>query len=724
MSSPDAGARRGARFHIAALTVSILLALAETWPLATALTTHLPLPQNPVTGAARDHASSDQLLTSWILASSVRRLGQDPLGVFDTNNMAPFRLTLAYSENLLGMTALVWPAQVLWDNPVLTDNLALLATITLNAYGVLLLVHELTGSAVAAVAGAALATYAPFVWANIDQLHVTTGQSTALAWFVLVRLVRTRRWRWVLLLGAMTSWQAWASLHWGLFLALGLASGVPVLLLLSGEARRAFPLLLAAGIVAGLLTAPLAVPYAAVARAMGSREGSATIFLYLPWLVFPPLLAPFGYLADRLARGVRQNVTMTVVPWLAMGAGLVASGIARRTRMIPGAMLAALATGGVVNFWYACGPPEWLGFPSLYRAVSAIPGLGTVRGPARAVSYTSLVIAILGGCGVGALVRRLDGRLAHATVLAVVLVLAVVEAGWRPGGIVAAPPRANALAAALGALPADCAVAEIPDDFVRQGRALFRSTAHWRPLVNGRSGLYAVSPFVEAGILNQFPMPPAVAYLRAAGACVVVVHQDTPAGRVIVRNSAARRLPIRPITASEYLVRVPDLPPPPPDDPLLERRGWRVVAPAAATVGFDGSLETVAEFPVGSAEPLERLVVDLGEPHLVSGLDVELGRRFRRYLWSYRVEASLDGTHWSTIGESATALPPFESYRVDPRAIVQRIRFPAGQARFLRLGPFRPQPAGNVLATDVGFARWGVAELNVRGVRAAVASEP
>ncbi|HWP66358.1 MAG TPA: hypothetical protein VNO26_10640, partial [Candidatus Limnocylindria bacterium] len=437
--SGDAGARRGAGFHLATLAAAALLAIAETWPLVTVLTTHFPQQSHPVTGAKHPGAKTDQLLTSWILASNVRRLGEDPLGVFETNNMAPFRRTLAYSENLLGMTPLVWPVQVVWDNPVLTNNLALLAVLALNAYGVVLLVHELTGSLLAALAGAALATYAPFVWANIDQLHITAGQSAALAWFALARLVRTGRWRWAVALAAFTSWQWWASLHWGLFLSLGLASGVPVLLVLSGDARRVLPQLLAAGVLAVVLTAPLAIPYAAIAREMGHRDASHILFLFLPWLVLPPLHRPLDHLRELLGRTVRQNAMMTLAPWVAMAAGLLASLVVRRPRRIPFAMLAALATAGVVNFWYACGTVEWYGIPSLFRALSGIPGLGIVRAPVRAVCYTSLMVAVLGGCGLGALLRRLGSPLLRGAAVAGVLAIAVVEAGWRPAGVVAAP---------------------------------------------------------------------------------------------------------------------------------------------------------------------------------------------------------------------------------------------------------------------------------------------
>jgi hypothetical protein len=106
------------------------------------------------------------------------------------------------------------------------------------------------------------------VWANIGQLHVTAGQTTALAWFALARLVRTRAWRWAVLLAVFTAWRVWAA-PLGLFLALGLAGGVPVLLVLSGT-RRVLPLVIA-GVLTGLLVAPRRCPTPPSAVRWGAR---------------------------------------------------------------------------------------------------------------------------------------------------------------------------------------------------------------------------------------------------------------------------------------------------------------------------------------------------------------------------------------------------------------------------------------------------------------------
>jgi hypothetical protein len=700
------------------LAFAVLLALAETWPLVTRITTHFPISVEELQAKRSLFPTDDRLLIAWILASNARRLGEDPLGVFDTNNRYPFRRTLAFSENFLGITLPVWPVQAIWDNPVLTSNIALLFTLTVSAYGVTLLVHELTGSIAAALVAATLATYAPVVWHQIEQLHVLTGMTAALSFFALVRLLRTRAWRHAVLLGALIAWQAWSSLHWGLFLALGLTSAVLVLLVSSAEARRVLPQLAFAAALAGILIVPLVIPYARVAHDMDVSERGFPLFLFVPWKALPPLAHPYDYIADRLAHGGRPQGWLTMIaPCLAIIAGLIAAAIVRRPRVISPPIVAALAAGVVINYWYACGPAATrVGLPNLYGAVSAVPGLSFVRGPARAVTYCSLMLAVLGGCGLAAVLRRISSRIVRIAVVAIVIGLGVVEAGWQPGETVAAPRRVLPVPPALAQLPTDCAIAELPAEWNAQTQGLFRSTTHWRPLLNGRSGFFPVSVFVENLFLNQFPSDPALEYLRAAGACAVVVTLGNRAGDNMIVASRTRGLSVSPLP--EYnaaVVRFDPAPPDPPAGQRLDRTGWKILEPADGTSAMlDGSLETLRTFDLeASAEP-ERVTIDLGRESAVSGVELSLGFHFRRYLWTYRIEGSEDGTRWSTLAEQQAVIPPFETYRADPTRIVQRIRFPPATVRFLRIGPYRKPPKRDV-APDMGFKWWSIAELDVLG---------
>mgnify|MGYP006202309969 CR=1 FL=1 len=78
----------------------------------------------------------DNHLFIWTLAWNTHALTSDPLGVFDANIYYPQRLTLAYSENLLGSTPFAAPVIWLTGNPVL--ELVTLVLIRLSRF------HQLT----------------------------------------------------------------------------------------------------------------------------------------------------------------------------------------------------------------------------------------------------------------------------------------------------------------------------------------------------------------------------------------------------------------------------------------------------------------------------------------------------------------------------------------------------------------------------------------------------
>ncbi len=82
------------------------------------------------------------------MAWQAHALATDPLGIFDTNILYPFKGTLAFDEISFTEAVLVAPIYWLSGNPVLSHNLLLLASFALSGYGAWLLVRELTGSPV------------------------------------------------------------------------------------------------------------------------------------------------------------------------------------------------------------------------------------------------------------------------------------------------------------------------------------------------------------------------------------------------------------------------------------------------------------------------------------------------------------------------------------------------------------------------------------------------
>lgn len=100
---------------LTAAALCVLLAIAHTWPLATA----------PGTLSRNDNG--DAQLNAWILAWVAHQLPRDPLHLFDANIFYPDRGTLAFSEPLIVPALLGAPVRWLGGSPVLVFNLMMIA---------------------------------------------------------------------------------------------------------------------------------------------------------------------------------------------------------------------------------------------------------------------------------------------------------------------------------------------------------------------------------------------------------------------------------------------------------------------------------------------------------------------------------------------------------------------------------------------------------------------
>jgi hypothetical protein len=69
---------------------------------------------------------------------------------------------------------------------------------------------------------------------------------------------------------------------------------------------------------------------------------------------------------------------------------------------------------------------------------------------------------------------------------------------------------------------------------------MYRSTMHWRPLLNGYSGYYPPSYIDMLMRMRSFPDTGTIAYLQRRGATILVIHEQ--AGRTASYNYAALRL--------------------------------------------------------------------------------------------------------------------------------------------------------------------------------------
>jgi len=205
----------------------------------------------------------------------------------------------------------------------------------------------------------------------------------------------------------------------------------------------------------------------------------------------------------------------------------------------------ALTVVGVVGSF---GPSLELGGqltvrPLYYQLYGVMPGFDALRVPARFGVLVTTGLAVLAGLAAAALARRLARHRRRALVLGGLGVMAVLEVWVAPLRLAAVSPEPGPAARWLAAQRGMEAVLVLPMRDRHAGYLeslrLLESTAHWRPLVNGYSGVYPRDYAADVALLNTFPAPAAVGRLRAMYVRYVVVNLGQYPPRSRARLAAA-----------------------------------------------------------------------------------------------------------------------------------------------------------------------------------------
>lgn len=506
------GATHGLRAGgpLAAFTIYAILALAWTWPLASA-PGRLALPNADVFG------------NTWALAWVVHQGFRDPLHLFEANLYYPHRRGLAYTESLLPQAAQAAPVLLMGGGPLLAHNLVALLTFPLCGLGAYLLARELSGSGW----GAFLAGLG-YAFCAYRFSHLVHVQSLSMQWFPFVFLylrrgLREGRMRDLAALAGFWVLQALSSGYY----ALALAAGTGLVLLM--ELRRAWERrtllrVLGALFAAAALTAVALLPYRAVQREAGlSRSRQEAVHWSARWSSFldPGEYAWLGhlrYLHERF--GHRPLYPGTVIVPLAVLA------LARGRRSSNVAMPLALTLAGLA---LSLGPEFSLGslrVPGPFEALRAIPPVSLLRTPDRMAVLTFLGLSLLAAHGWAGIMkgRRREGLL--ALLLAIFMALETFPRGLshqiRP--VPEPPPSATWLRSAPRG-----PVLELPWDHATLGNGalyLYWSTAHWQPMVNGWGAFEPRGPFELGVIGHRWPSEYTARIFRQARLRYVVVHLD------------------------------------------------------------------------------------------------------------------------------------------------------------------------------------------------------
>ncbi len=483
-----------------ALVGAVFAALAAllTYPVVTTLASRIP------------GDLGDPVLNAWILSWVTERLGHGGAGLWSPPIFHPYPLTLAYSENLLGIAPFVAPLAWLTHNPVLVYDVAFLGSYVLAGIGAYVLMRELALGRAAAWLGALAFAFGPYRAAQMVHLQMlmtgwmplclaalhrfaATGSRRALAGFVLAYVVQ------VLSNGYMLY-----------FLALPVAVVALGHVLRGERVAERLAALAGAGAAIVALLAPVLWLYYGVRLTQGLVRGTSEIrgfgadlggFLHAAdGIVSARWLPGFAKAEGELFPGW-ITVLLAGVAWGTWrggrrdgAAGQDAAGRARAIALytLVTALAFVLSLGVEVTAWghrlLPTAPYAWL--------LHVLPGLDGLRVPARLNGVTVLGLAVLAGIGSGWLVCRAPRRWQRA--LGVVLGAALLLEGF-PGAfptenlVLIEKRRDDPINAWLTAAPAG-GVLQLPFSDTTSRTVLidlayqWAALAHRHPIVNGYSG--------------------------------------------------------------------------------------------------------------------------------------------------------------------------------------------------------------------------------------------
>ncbi|HEX8221204.1 MAG TPA: hypothetical protein VF914_18585 [Chloroflexia bacterium] len=546
--------------HLVVLGAFTLLTIVATWPM---------FPQ--LGGYVMD--KGDPLYSVWAMAWQAHALATQPLDLFNSNIMYPFRGTLTFDELSFAQAVLAAPFYFVLGNPVLSHNLILFLSFVLSGWATWLLVRELTGSSWAGVvAGTAFA----FCFYRINHLpHITLDNTQ---WMPLVllaayKLLWTREWGWAVALGGFFTLQALS----GHYLAFYTAMLLGLFVVYYGLAQRrvfslSFLLKAGAGLAGSLVfILPIAIPYV---RDQGQFEFSRSIFeaerfsntlasflaVFKGSPAYRALLAPFAdpgpWAIERAAFPGFLVLGLAVAGLvLAMRRGVVVPGQAVKGSLrlhagfygLIALISAVLSLGPSLQPWYA---PSNYDPAAIQRVMPLpylflhewVPGFQSMRVVTRIGIVTALALAVLAGIGALFLLRSLAGRVrGHSLARGLVPVVAGLVAflpvaeSWsapismQPVGTREAVP---AVYTWLGQQP-HTVILEYPMTHYKRGDPSvemanlyqYYSVYHWHDTINGST---TIRPFAYSALVLEtercFPCPRSLGALKALGVEYVVAH--------------------------------------------------------------------------------------------------------------------------------------------------------------------------------------------------------
>jgi hypothetical protein len=389
-----------------------------------------------------------------------------------------------------------------------------------------------------------------------------------------------------------------------------------------------------------------------------------------------------------------QVVALTLTLALVLSPGVRA--MARQSRVMGFYILAAvvtwaLALGPITTFM---GNP---GIPGPYHLLMSLPGVESLRVPARFWLMTTICLSVVVGLVVAEIMR---GRPRRIGAIAVTLfALAVLSDGWidriRAAQLPPPIPGADRLAGAT--------VLDAPPDLVsRDIYSVFRAVDGGWKSVNGYSGWGPAYYNALAGS-GRAESDDMLTPFQNLGELYVLVGQDAPRILTLLeRQPGVTRVASN---SSQILYRLPSRHLPPLARPAGEKLRPRELQSQCSSGLLSKALDEdeTSMWQCAVWDERQALTIDLGEVKTVGSVVNDIGWYSWLYPSALAVETSEDGRLWNQAWSGVVLERTIRAAMAEPKRLRIVVAFPARQARFIRM---RAAPGGSDFP-------WSIAELEV-----------
>lgn len=506
------------RFIIGYLLVTLFITASIFYPYSARIRNTLPNAIDPV-------------FYAWNLMHNYTSAAHGLKNILDTNIFYPEGNTLALSDTLFAQTLFTAPIIALTHNPVLAENLYILATFPLSALTMFFLCYYLTGSLWAsAVSGIFYAFSIPRI-SQIGHMPALSSQWLPLVFLFLIRWVREKKIHHLFRLFFWFLLSITSTIYFAIFL-------IPLaLIILFFELpknkflllRQFLTILLPALIILAIVLFPyirLRIDYPGIRRGLDDAARlSATPADYL--CVLPTSwLSDIGFPTDASERALYPTLTLITLSLLSL-----------RKKNLGFFLLAMFA--GILSL----GPYSGTIKLPYYYLYKIYPLLESIRVPARLSIFVILGLSVCASFTIAKIEKRKE-------LIIIVFLIFLTEIWQTDISFVQIPVEIPAIYQYIERVPDEGIILELPlhpvwlstpmenqltltygevnenDVYALEAYRTYFSAFHRKRMLNGYSGYFPTRYHDHASVFDKFPTPDAIKTLEKRRVGYILIHAN------------------------------------------------------------------------------------------------------------------------------------------------------------------------------------------------------